>query len=139
MIRPLSKRKQTTSCKSFFDRYTKAADNGWETTPRVRVSLLGFNQVKRFDESMWSPSSLVSGPIIVSHAVSDWPVRETKHLKLVVYSYGRLSSQSPSIEHSISYLSSVAATQEEADPEELQFKHVLTGKRYLLGPSKSHF
>lgn len=29
----------------FFDKYTKGLDNGWELTPRVRVSLLGFNQV----------------------------------------------------------------------------------------------
>ena len=29
----------------FFDRYTKGIDNGWEKTPNVRVSLLGFNEV----------------------------------------------------------------------------------------------
>lgn len=29
----------------FFDRYTKGVDNGWEETPRVRVSLLQFNKV----------------------------------------------------------------------------------------------
>ncbi len=31
----------------FFDRYTKGIENGWETTPRVRVSLLGFNEARR--------------------------------------------------------------------------------------------
>ena len=29
----------------FFDRYTKGIENGWESTPKVRVSLLGYNEV----------------------------------------------------------------------------------------------
>ena len=29
----------------FFDRYLKGSDNGWEKTPRVRASLLGYNLV----------------------------------------------------------------------------------------------
>ena len=29
----------------FFDRYTKGIENDWETTPKVRVSLLGYNIV----------------------------------------------------------------------------------------------
>ena len=29
----------------FFDHYLKGLDNGWESTPHVRVSLLGFNLV----------------------------------------------------------------------------------------------
>jgi hypothetical protein len=29
----------------FFDRYLKGSDNGLEKTPRVRVSLLGYNMV----------------------------------------------------------------------------------------------
>lgn len=33
----------------FFDKYTKGLDNGWELTPKVRVSLLRFNQV-------WKPT-----------------------------------------------------------------------------------
>ena len=30
----------------FFDRYTKGIENDWESTPRVRVSLLGYNLVR---------------------------------------------------------------------------------------------
>ena len=29
----------------FFDRYTKGIENDWENTPKVRVSLLGYNIV----------------------------------------------------------------------------------------------
>lgn len=37
--------KRTDDLSQFFDRYLKGLDNGWENTPRVRVSLLGFNLV----------------------------------------------------------------------------------------------
>jgi uncharacterized protein len=29
----------------FVDRYTKGIENGWETTPHVRVSILRYNEV----------------------------------------------------------------------------------------------
>src|SRR5277367_3275942 len=35
----------------FFDRYTKGIENGWESTPKVRVSLLGYNEVCRASSS----------------------------------------------------------------------------------------
>lgn len=37
--------KRTEELSLFFDRYLKGLDNGWENTPRVRISLLGYNQV----------------------------------------------------------------------------------------------
>ena len=38
--------KTNDELQSFFDRYTKGIENGWEeSTPPVRISLLGFNEV----------------------------------------------------------------------------------------------
>jgi hypothetical protein len=41
--------KQSTNdeLQRFFDRYLKDIENGWEETPKVRASILRFNQVRR--------------------------------------------------------------------------------------------
>ncbi|EOD49350.1 putative x-pro dipeptidyl-peptidase c-terminal non-catalytic domain-containing protein [Neofusicoccum parvum UCRNP2] len=35
----------------FFDRYLKGIDNGWEATPRIRLSLLGYNRPNVIDRA----------------------------------------------------------------------------------------
>ena len=51
--------------RKFFDRYLKGIDNGWENTPRVRVSVLN-----------------PGGQDIVDRPEADWPIPRTKYQKL---------------------------------------------------------
>lgn len=37
----------------FFDKYLKSANNGWETTPRMRLALLGYNQPSVIDRPIY--------------------------------------------------------------------------------------
>jgi uncharacterized protein len=121
----------------FFDRYTKGIENGWESTPKVRVSLLGYNEV------YWaSPSTLLIGianmliqPNIVNHVFPDWPVPDTKHLTLYLTSSGTLSPSPPSSSSSLTYNAAAPSTQEDADPGELHFTYTFPSRSYLLGSS----
>ncbi|MGN1027709.1 MAG: CocE/NonD family hydrolase, partial [Faecousia sp.] len=51
--------------RKFFDRYLKGIDNGWENTPKVRVSILN-----------------PGGQDIVNRPEEDWPIPRTKYKKL---------------------------------------------------------
>lgn len=48
----------------FFNHYTKGIDNGWEETPKARVSILRFNEVSTvpFSFSTTKPTNIVLGP-----------------------------------------------------------------------------
>ncbi|KAF7720392.1 hypothetical protein EC973_009477, partial [Apophysomyces ossiformis] len=48
----------------FFDHYLKGHDNGWEATPSVRLTLLGFNQ-----------------PSVIQRAESEYPLARTRYVK----------------------------------------------------------
>ena len=71
----------------FFDHYCKDIDNGWEATPRVRLSLL---QPGR------DP--------IVDRAEADWPIPRTKYTKLYLdAATGTMGLTQPQQSSSISY------------------------------------
>ncbi|KAH7057415.1 Alpha/Beta hydrolase protein [Macrophomina phaseolina] len=74
----------------FYDRYCKGADNGWEKTPRFRISLLGFNG---------SPAKS-----IIERAEEGWPIPRTKQIKYYLDSaQKKLVSAVPQSEASASY------------------------------------
>ncbi|RAK95961.1 CocE/NonD family hydrolase [Aspergillus ibericus CBS 121593] len=106
----------------FFDRYTKGIENGWEETPRVRISLLQFNK----------------DPII-NVPFEDWPVPSTEYKKLFLNENGSLSPVVPHQEasSSISYRSDVTSLQVGSDIEELCFQYTFTKKTYVVGCARA--
>ncbi|KAJ5901239.1 alpha/beta-hydrolase [Penicillium tannophilum] len=104
----------------FFDKYTKGLDNGWELTPKVRVSLLHFNQ----------------DPII-NHVFEDWPVPSTTYRELYLGVDGLLSSTAPTAVGNISYQADVKSLQMATDTEELSFEYIFPQKACVLGCSRA--
>lgn len=49
----------------FLDRYTKGVENGWEETPALRVSILGFNKVCLIPHNSpkYRPDAWLSAPL----------------------------------------------------------------------------
>ncbi|PYH47360.1 CocE/NonD family hydrolase [Aspergillus saccharolyticus JOP 1030-1] len=71
---------------SFFDHYLNGASNGWEQTPRVRTTILRFNQDPLFD--------------IVEE---DYPIPRTEYRKMYFHADGNLRNDAPSEVSSLSY------------------------------------
>ena len=112
--------KRIEDLNKFFDHYLKGIDNGWQSTPRVRASLLGYNQ-----------------PNIADHEVPDWPLPNTQYTKLYLSAQGQLNSAPSTTTATASYQSDIAAQQKDADDGELLFSHTFTKRTYLLGYSKA--
>ena len=66
----------TEELRKFFDRYLKGENNGWESTPKVRVSILN-----------------PGGEDIVGRVEEDWPIPRTRYRKL--YLNGEENSLQP--------------------------------------------
>ncbi|OJK03893.1 hypothetical protein ASPACDRAFT_1863536 [Aspergillus aculeatus ATCC 16872] len=71
---------------SFFDHYLNGASNGWEQTPRVRTTILRFNQ---------SPLSDI--------VAEDYPIPRTDYRKMYFHADGTLQTEAPSAASSLSY------------------------------------
>ncbi|KAB8217195.1 Alpha/Beta hydrolase protein [Aspergillus novoparasiticus] len=72
----------------FFDRYLNGADNDWEKTPKVRTTILRFNQEPLYNI-----------------AEEDYPIPRTEYRKMYFHPGGRLSVDIPETETSVSYIS----------------------------------
>ncbi len=70
----------------FMDHYCKGVDNGWEATPRVRLSI--FN---------------LKGDNIQERAEADWPIPRTKYTKLYLDAATGTMSTEPVAESQIAY------------------------------------
>ncbi|OJJ06472.1 hypothetical protein ASPVEDRAFT_140358 [Aspergillus versicolor CBS 583.65] len=103
----------------FFDRYMKGIQNGWEETPRVRVSLLQFNQP------------------IVNYPFDTWPVPTTRYETLYLAKDGTLSKKAPLRADMLSYQSDVRSLQIDSDSEELRFEYTFPRKTCFLGCSRT--
>ncbi|KAH8430251.1 CocE/NonD family hydrolase [Aspergillus melleus] len=109
----------TQDLRRFFDYFTKNLQNGWQKTPRVRVSLLPYNQ-----------------PPIENKPFSAYPVPQTVYQKLYLTEGGELSPQPPSFASVLSYASDFVPTQPDHNPEELHFHYQFQKPTWLLGYSK---
>ncbi|KAH8588859.1 X-Pro dipeptidyl-peptidase C-terminal non-catalytic domain-containing protein [Bisporella sp. PMI_857] len=85
----------TDDLQKFFDRYLKGIENGWEQTPRVRVSILTFR-----DRA--GPNSMDNIPF------SEYPPKGTRHQKLYLAQSG-LSTEKAHQAATISYQSDTYA------------------------------
>ncbi|KAJ5769548.1 alpha/beta-hydrolase [Penicillium odoratum] len=104
----------------FFDRYMKGIQNGWEMTPRVRVSLLQFNK-----EPM------------VNVNFENWPVPSAKFETLHLAANGLLSKDAPTQAECLSYQSDVESLQMDSDGEELCFEYIFPRKSCILGCARA--
>lgn len=72
----------------FFDRYLRGLENGWETTPRVRLSVLDPDRTD-----------------VVDRPETEWPPARTEYRSLYLdASSGRLSPTAPTAEASVRYV-----------------------------------
>ncbi|PWY93530.1 alpha/beta-hydrolase [Aspergillus sclerotioniger CBS 115572] len=79
-------KESTADLASFFDRYLNGTDNGWEKTPRVRTTILRFNQDPLYNITE-----------------EDYPIPRTEYRKMYFHPEGRMSTEAPSVVFSLSY------------------------------------
>ncbi|KAE8346115.1 hypothetical protein BDV24DRAFT_177006 [Aspergillus arachidicola] len=107
--------------KRFLDYYTKGIQNGWEATPRARVSVLRFNQ-----------SPLVNVPF------SNWPPPSITYEKYYLTNGGQLTRVSTEgISGSVSYQSDAPALQIDNDSEEAIFNFTFAERTTMIGAAKA--
>ena len=106
--------------KKFLDFHTKGIDNDWTTTPKVRVSVLRYNQ-----------------PPMMNIPFDGYPVPGTIWQRFYLAADNRLKLSAENKESSLSYQSDVPAQQIDADREEITFSYTLPEKCTLIGPSKA--
>lgn len=110
----------TEDLRRFLDYYTKDISNEWPTTPRVRVSLLPFNEAP-----------------IENIPFQSYPVPQTQYAKLFLTGSGELSLDPPTNLSQMSYLSDFAPTQPDHNAEELLFAYKFTKPTWMIGYSKA--
>lgn len=98
---------------TFFDHYLNGKENGWETTPKVRTTILRFNQDPLYDI-----------------AESDYPIPRTDYKKLYFQNDGHLGFEAPSSTASISY-------QAEKYQDSAAFTYTFPAKTRLAGIPKA--
>ncbi|CAK7237813.1 hypothetical protein SBRCBS47491_010158 [Sporothrix bragantina] len=104
----------------FFDRYTKNIMNDWEKTPKVRVSILRFN-----DEP------------IVNHVFPAWPIPNTQFKTLYLGAGGTLDEKPTTDGGAVTYKSDVPCLQMGNDDEECAFSCTFDADTYLVGYAKA--
>ncbi|KAI9037632.1 alpha/beta-hydrolase [Aspergillus affinis] len=110
----------TKDLRRFLDFYTKDVGNGWPSTPRVRVSLLPFND---------SP--------VENIAFNSYPVPQTRYTKLFLTGSGELCLDPPVNSSQLSYRSDLVPTKPDHNPEELLFSYKFQNPTWLVGYSKA--
>ena len=82
----------------FFDKYLKGIDNGWEKTPKVRISIL-------------DPGAKDT----VNQVEEDWPVPGLTTKKMYLHADKTLSDQKPAAEASVAYNINAQTTKGDAE------------------------
>lgn len=104
----------------FLDHFMKGKDNGWEHTPKVRVSIIRYNKEP-----------------IINHVFPAWPIPSTRQERLYLCPNTLLAKNSPSEETRVSYKSDVPFMQMGNDPEELSFRFTFDEPVYLVGNAQA--
>ncbi|OCT50235.1 hypothetical protein CLCR_06772 [Cladophialophora carrionii] len=115
----LYQRDTIADLKKFLDFYTKGVENGWEQTPKVRVSVIKYNQ-----------------PPIRNIPFTDWPIPETTHKTFWLSSNNTLQSGEAAVSGEVSYQSDAPHQQVDRDPEQVEFVYTFAETTTLVGPSR---
>lgn len=117
----LYSRERIDDLASFFDCYMKDCNNGWKNTPRVRASILPFNNV-----------AMINVPF------SAWPPVETEYHKLYLQSFNTLTTEYANSKSGIAhYPADQPGTQGGDDSGQLSFSYKFASRKMLLGYSKA--
>ena len=110
----LYQRSANDDLQKLFDRYLRGRENGWESTPRVRHSLLGYNS-----------------PSVVHRAETTYPPNYVQHTTLFLDCKTRtLQHHEPTASHSTKYLS------DSWNDDGAHFSHKFSIYTELIGFSK---
>ncbi|KAG9939298.1 alpha/beta-hydrolase, partial [Aureobasidium melanogenum] len=96
----------------FMDHYLKNIDNGWDSTPRVRMAVLRFGENQP----------------IANRVVEDFPIPNTEYRKLFLHSNGNLDTINAGDASTASY---------DAKTGHLAFKHTFKEKSHVVGIPKA--
>ncbi|KAJ5653048.1 hypothetical protein N7490_000051 [Penicillium lividum] len=114
--------------KRFLDFYTKGISNGWEETPRARISVLRFNQASDFS----GIAPLKNIPY------SQWPVQEAQYQNLYLSANNLLAGNKSAVTSgTASYQGDIVGQQTDDDREEILFRHAFQERTRLIGTSKA--
>ena len=83
----------------FFDRYLKGVDNGWEQTPRVRITVLdpGLKNAESAN-ARYADSKGYTPAVVVDRPEQEWPLARTQYTKLHLRA-SRTLAENPEMEH----------------------------------------
>ncbi|KAK6436229.1 hypothetical protein LTR95_007572 [Oleoguttula sp. CCFEE 5521] len=116
----LYKKSTNDELQAFLDRYTKDIENGWEETPKVRVSVIRFDQ-----------------PPITDLLLPSWPPPAAKDRTFYLSSNSALEDQLASSTGVATYQADLPALQMDADPGELRFSYTFDKQSTILGTSRA--
>ncbi|KAH7134862.1 Alpha/Beta hydrolase protein [Dendryphion nanum] len=105
----------------FFDHYLLGVSNDWQKTPRVRFSVLPFNDTAPMENIV----------------TTRYPIPETKQTKFYLTGKNKLSTSPTSEKGSESYLSDIIPQGVDNDPEELSYSIKFDKPTWLVGYSKA--
>jgi predicted acyl esterase len=125
--------------KKFLDFYMKGQDNGWDQTPRARISVISYNKVGSSSTSKPHRSrSDVYQANVDNLPFTAWPVPEAKDISLRLSADGTLQSSSELVKGGQSFYASDAKAENfDADSEELSFTYTFSKQTRLIGSSKA--
>jgi hypothetical protein len=127
--------------KKFLDFYMKGQNNGWEDTPKVRASVIRYNEVS-FARPRLMKISLIRADYLQTPIdnlpFAAWPVSEAKDFTLHLSADETLQISSSSITTGQnSYRSDAKVPNDDTDGEELSFTYVFLKQTRLIGTSKA--
>lgn len=99
----------------FFDHFLKGEDNGWENTPRVRLSVLN-----------------PGGEDIVNRPETDFPLERTEYTRMY------LSAQDGTLQPSLPAEEATGTYDSESDSNSLTFRYVMPERTEITGYMKLH-
>ncbi|KAI8663611.1 hypothetical protein NCS57_00962600 [Fusarium keratoplasticum] len=107
--------------KKFLDFYMKGVNNGWEQTPKARISILRYTR-----------------PGIQNVPFESWPIPQTEQRKFWLSTNGKMETGRPSLKDAkVSYQSDVVALQKDDDSGFVEFSYTFTERTTLIGPCRA--
>ncbi|EXJ67439.1 uncharacterized protein A1O5_09452 [Cladophialophora psammophila CBS 110553] len=117
----LYQKETTDDLKKYLDFYTRGIKNDWEKTPKVRISVIRYNQ-----------------PPTKNVPFSTWPIPQTEYKTLWLSGGQSLKDIYSTAETGeVSYQSDAPAEQVDNDPEFVEFTYSFAEKSTIIGPSKA--
>lgn len=125
--------------KKFLDFYMKGVNNGWEQTPKARISILRYTRVSISS----CPTSVNEVNVCKQSGIQNvpfesWPIPQTEQRKFWLSTNGKMETGRPSLKDAkVSYQSDVVALQKDDDSGFVEFSYTFTERTTLIGPCRA--